>query len=95
LDRVGDRNGIGVGKISDSLAGGGVATGVATGDILGLAVVADATSVGDGVGLVFSNESSSDQSPTRSPFANFACKRVLACTLITIPSNFPSTILPV
>jgi len=108
FDRVGERNGIGVGKISDSCVGGGSGGGfgVATGVSLGLAVVADAAgvdvsfgfgvTVGAGVGARSSSaDPGSDQPPTLSPLANFACKLVPACSLTTMPSNFPATILPV
>ena len=37
----------------------------------------------------------SDQSPTLSPLTKVACNRVWPCSLITGPSNFPRTILPV
>lgn len=88
-DREGDRTGIGVGKMSASSVGGGVSTG------LGDSSFGSGVGVAVGVGVRVSVDPGSDQSPTFSPFENFACKRVPACSFTTIPSNFPSTILPV
>jgi hypothetical protein len=85
-DRIGDRTGIGVGKSSVSSVRG-VSTGFGDSSFGGGVAV--------GVGVRPSSDPGSDQSPTFSPFANFACSRVCPCSLITSPSNFPSTILPV
>ena len=96
-DMIGVGVGVGVGfgdfdTAADAVgtADGGDST---TGFALGAGVLLDC-SLGDADGERLAVPGS-DQSLTFSPFANVACNRVLPCSLITGPSNFPRTILPV
>jgi hypothetical protein len=102
---VGVRVGFGVGITVGSIAGVpngvgfavGIGDGVAT-SFTGFAFVsagAGDCSLGSGLGLRFEGSPGSSQPLAISPFANVACNLVLPWTLITVPSNFPFTILPV
>jgi hypothetical protein len=101
---VGVRFSFGVGIIVGSIAGvpDGVGFAVGIGDrvatsFTGFAFVS--AGAGDcslgGVGLRLEGSPGSSQPLAISPFANVACNLVLPWTLITVPSNFPFTILPV
>jgi hypothetical protein len=75
--------GVGAG---DSLEGVFGFSGSSSGETVGLAV---AVAVADAI------DPGSDHPPTLSPLSKFACSLVFCCSLITGPSNFPRTILPV
>src|SRR5437868_14089083 len=103
-DCVGDDDGVAVGE-GDGVgnSGGGTGDGVGDGDGDGRsttgssvgcisAVSADCFS---GVEARVRVDPGSDESPTLSPWTKVACNRVWPCSLITGPSNFPRTILPV
>ncbi len=93
--------GITVGSIAGVPNGVGIAVGVGDGAATSLTRLAVGSagegdcSLGSGVGLRFADSPGSSQPPAISPFANVACNLVLPWALITVPSNFPFTILPV
>jgi hypothetical protein len=95
--------GIAVGSIGGVPTGVGLGVGVAVGKAVGDSITGLATgsaargdcSLGKGVGLRLADSPGSNHPLTISPFAKLACNRVVPWTLITGPSNFPFTILPV
>ena len=89
--RIGERDGIGVGKICSAVGSSTVGVPAGFGDS-GFAV---GIGVGVDVDAPSSTEPGSDQAPTFSPLVNVVCNRVVPCSLMTGPSNFPRTILPV
>jgi hypothetical protein len=74
-----------------------VGAGVSLEDVSGFSASGCAETVGLAVAVAVGSaiEPGSDQPPAFSPLAKFACNLVLPCSLITGPSNFPRTILPV
>jgi hypothetical protein len=91
--------GVGISKASvglaDGLGDGAAVNSLSASSSVFLFGVGETLTRAVGDAVLAGSDPGSDQPLAFSPFTKFACNLVFPCSLITGPSNFPPTILPV